>query len=147
MKKESYRRVLMGLAINELASQGKITLEYPGHDDYVDNSGVLACEIAGKCALIRWSHSTYGEIKVNLWWDYDEDKHKNSNMGAVSGPCFGADVGIVKSGTAGCAIGAWIERKDGLYIKGNPLGSCSKDAREYLKSLDIEPDAYQLQRI
>ncbi len=62
---------LLGHALNLVVSKGLINM-----DSTVDLNGeYLECRLINKPTIIVWKYIGYGEIKFNVWWNFDKTKH------------------------------------------------------------------------
>lgn len=113
-----YRKLLVS-AVNALLDRGEISLDSDDVCSCVDFDRMccighsIKCEIFGCESVINYTHISFGEVRINIWWDFQGEEYNET---------LKTDTPVVrrselKNHVAVC-VGGWLERKTGKYLQG-----------------------------
>nr|WP_319484742.1 hypothetical protein [uncultured Cohaesibacter sp.] len=127
-KRELYHfRKLVILGLNEILSQGKLSLDAPDSDRSTGEKGHIEVTLAGRSSMILWRDIGYGEIRVSVWLDYDHSKHPQAKLEGSSRETFQGSIPLAKrayfSRFVGATASGWLERKTGRFLQGRGKNS------------------------
>jgi hypothetical protein len=84
--------------------------------------GHIIVELAGYPTAIVWHDAGYGELSISVWWKFDVDSYLRSRSARIKP--FAATVPITRRTRypqfVGATASVWLERKEGLFIQGEP---------------------------
>ncbi len=117
-----YRKLLV-LGINKLLSEGLISLAATGAERRNDQeAGHVISYVAGAPTVISWSNVGHDELRVSVWWNYDESGHPQANMAGAFREQLQTSAPLAKRPHypkfVGAVVSGSLERKTGPFLQG-----------------------------
>jgi len=131
-------------AINILMDRSLITWS-PQHS-MPPTHGHIVTDVAGQTSVILWHDAGYGELSISVWWQFDIEAYLGRWPVHAS---FSTTLPAVKRSRYPKLVGAtasvWLERKEGLFIQGEPMQTFDVYTRKGVeKALADLPDVQSI---
>lgn len=114
-----YKKLLIA-ALNELLNRKLVSLTAP--DDSVDEKGHVFLEIFGYPSVVMWDDIGFEELRISVWWKYDQTLHPQANLTGNAKESFSCASPLANkvhyNKFVGVTASGWLERKAGKYLQG-----------------------------
>lgn len=140
---------LMVAAINLLLERSLIA-RTPS-DPPSPEHGYIIVNLAGHPTAIVWHDAGYGELSISVWWKIDVETYVRTRSAGMSP--FRTTLPIARKKQYPRLVGVtgsvWLERKDGLFIQGEPprlfdVYTRKGEAEELRKVPWEEPNGFEI---
>jgi len=103
--------------VNRALASGQLSLEpgdiAPGH---------MFTSIGDRQSVVLWADAGAGEVRLSVWWDYDDARYRKLHSRAAIAEPFLKSEPLVSRASYPLFVGAtasgWLERTEGRHLQG-----------------------------